>query len=91
MKYVMKDNQVFGYDAHQSDLYNNALAEGAVAISHHEVDALLNPPLTAQQKLDEQQELRALAYREESDPLFIEWQYDRTDKKRPFGVTKSNR
>lgn len=81
MRYVKKDNEIFAYDSNQNDLYEQAISEGAEAISDVEANEIANPPLSEEQQIERNKQLRLMAYKAESDPLFIEWQYDKTDDK----------
>lgn len=81
MRYVKKDNEIFAYDSNQNDLYEQAISEGAEAISEVEANEIANPPLSEEQQIERNKQLRLMAYKEESDPLFIEWQYDKTEDK----------
>ena len=88
MRYVKKDNEIFAYDSNQNNLYKQAISEGAEAISEVEANEIANPPLSEEQQIERNKQLRLMAYKEESDPLFIEWQYDKTDDKELVWRTK---
>ncbi|WP_299141334.1 hypothetical protein [uncultured Vibrio sp.] len=81
MIYVKKDNVIFAYESSQRGLYDKAISEGGVAISENEANEMANPPRVEEQQPKLNKQLRLIAYKEESDPLFIEWQYDNAEEK----------
>ncbi|MFA0630948.1 hypothetical protein AB4589_24835, partial [Vibrio sp. 10N.222.49.A3] len=68
MRYVKKDNEIFAYDSNQNDLYEQAISEGAEAISEVEANEIANPPLTEEQQIERKKQLRLTADKAESDP-----------------------
>ncbi|MFA0631083.1 hypothetical protein AB4589_25620, partial [Vibrio sp. 10N.222.49.A3] len=68
MKYLKKDNKIYAYDSHQMDFYDKKLSEGAEAISESEANEIANPPLTEEQQIERNKQLRLTAYKAESDP-----------------------